>query len=164
MKREGVPRGSTRVGKPLTRVTTLLVHVSTGGPHICHVAVPEWAGHQPGATCHYPTGPHQQLLHQTETHGSLWLGQVSSQVPRGTLPLVHISKWAPPRHKSPVRWAPPQCHVAVNQWSTSCQLLPHGTTTGGHFNMSMPHGTATSSHLNPAVPHGKLWFSHFSTY
>jgi hypothetical protein len=37
MKREGVPRGSTRVGKvskPLPRVTTLLVHVSTGGPHI----------------------------------------------------------------------------------------------------------------------------------
>jgi hypothetical protein len=52
-----MPRGSTRVGqvsKQLPHVTTLLVHVSTGGPHIgvehltsgphtCHVALTYWS-------------------------------------------------------------------------------------------------------------------------
>jgi hypothetical protein len=131
------------------RVSTSLVHITS------HITT--------SATWQPVNGPHEQLLHQTETHGSLWLSHLSSQVPRGTLPLVHVSKWAPPRHKSPDRWAPPQCHVAVNQWSTSSQCMPHDTTTGVHFNMHMPHGTATSSHLNPAVPHGSSLLSHLSS-
>jgi hypothetical protein len=55
----------------------------------CHMSQPYWSmsaqvgpthatwqhqcgpGQQVTATCHYPIGPHQQLLYQTETHGSL---------------------------------------------------------------------------------------------
>jgi hypothetical protein len=67
-KRECVPRGSTRlsqISKQLSRVATLLVHVSTCGPHLgaghltsgfptCHVAFTYWstsAATLPG-TCH----------------------------------------------------------------------------------------------------------------
>jgi hypothetical protein len=68
MKREGVSRGNTgldQVSKQMPRVTTLLVHVSTGGPqpgaghltsgpHTCHVALTHWfisAATSP-STCH----------------------------------------------------------------------------------------------------------------
>jgi hypothetical protein len=71
MKREGVPRGSTGLGqvsKKLPRVTTLLVHVSTdgphpgagylaSGPHTCHMALTYWstsAATSPDA-CHMTT-------------------------------------------------------------------------------------------------------------
>jgi hypothetical protein len=46
MKRECVPRGNTgldQVSKQMSRVTTLLVHVSTSGPHTCHVALTHWS-------------------------------------------------------------------------------------------------------------------------
>jgi hypothetical protein len=48
-------------------------------------------GQQATAMCHNPTGPHQQLLHQTETHGSTWLSRVNKGKPRGIHLLVHIN-------------------------------------------------------------------------
>jgi hypothetical protein len=51
------------------------------------------------------------------------------------------------------RWAPPQCHVAVSQWSTS-PSLPHGITPQGHLTLSVPHGITPQGHLTLSVPHG----------
>jgi hypothetical protein len=90
---------------------------------------------------------HSNHLIQPMPRGSPWLSHLSSQVPRDTLPLVHVSKWAPPRHKSPDRWAPPQCHVAVIQWSTSPNPMPHGTTTSSHLNPAVPHDSISSHHI-----------------
>jgi hypothetical protein len=73
--------------------------------------------------------------------GSTRLGQLSSRVPRGNLPLVHVSKWAPPWHKSltggphhSATWqamtGPP--HSACATWRHTTeppqQALPHGST------------------------------------
>jgi hypothetical protein len=81
-----VPRGSTRVGqvsKHLPRVTTLLVHVSTGGPTMVKIQLEVGPTH---ATWHSLTGPHQQPLHQTETHGTILLVQTyTCQQSRGDM-------------------------------------------------------------------------------
>jgi hypothetical protein len=117
-----VPRGSTRVGqvsKQLPRVTTLLVHVSTGGSHI---GVDIWQVGPTHATWHSPTGPHQQPLHQTETHGSTWLSRVNKGRRRGIHLLVHI-----------------------NSYLTRC--MPHGNTLGHYIIRYMLRGSILWSHL-----------------
>jgi hypothetical protein len=70
-----MPRSNTRVGqvsKHLPRVTTLLVHVSTCGPHHGKNRLEVGPTH---ATWHSLIGPHQQSLHQTETHDTILLVQ-----------------------------------------------------------------------------------------
>jgi hypothetical protein len=152
-----VPRGSTRVGqvsKPLPRVTTLLVHVSTGGPHTCHVAAPEWA--TSAARCHVApshwstsaSGPHPGTSHLTGGPHLSATWQSFNGPPHPTL--CHMAQL----HQAT---STQLCHmathysstsVAVNQWSTSSQCMPHGTTTGGHLTKLMPHGTATATHIS----------------
>jgi hypothetical protein len=70
-----VSRDSTRVGqvsKQLSRVTTLLVYVSTDVPYI---GVKHLTSGPTHTTWHSLIGPHQQPLHQIETHGIMLLVQ-----------------------------------------------------------------------------------------
>jgi hypothetical protein len=127
--------------------------------------------------------------------GSTRLGQLNSRVPRGNLPLVHVSKWAPPWHKSltggphlSATWqsasGPPHptlCHMAQPQQATSIRLchmaqpeeatspssVPHGITPQSHLNINMPHGsTAGHTHQQAqsySITHGSYLLDKVST-
>jgi hypothetical protein len=86
--------------------------------------------------------------------GSIRLGQFSSRVSRGTLLLIPVRKWAPPRYKSPDRWAPPQCHVTVNQWATSlslCHMASYYSVTSLSLCYMALHYRATSAAVNQII-------------
>jgi hypothetical protein len=146
MKREGVSRGSTRVGqvsKPLPRVTTLLVHVSTSGPHI---GVDIWQVGPTHATWHSPAGPHQQQPQIDMPHGSTWLSRVNMGSTHGTHLLVYISS------ELNLSW-----HMAAQHEATSApQLATCQPPIGPHHPYGPHPGT---SHLTGGPHHIATWQS-----
>jgi hypothetical protein len=100
----------------------------------CHVSAPHWSTSpmwvphiwQVGptyATWQSTSGPCQQLLHQIETSGQIWLGHIST-----------AATWQPvngPQQQGRCQMAAHreatsacQCHMAVSHWSTSAMWAP----------------------------------------
>jgi hypothetical protein len=140
MKREGVPRGSTRVGqvsKPLTRVTTPLVHISSYSIRQRHMAASGWA--RLAARCHLApshwstsaSGPHPGTSHLTGgPHLSATWQSTSG-----------------PPHASSCHMAQPHeatstclCHMAQLHQATStqlCHMASSGSATSALINMPL---------------------------
>jgi hypothetical protein len=147
VKREGVPRGITRVGQ-----VSKHCHVS-----LSHWSMSAWVSDKwtpTHTTWHSPTGPHQQPLHQAGTNGSTWLSHVDKGRPCGIHLFDHIINYSTRRrHMADSGWATSttRSHVAPSYWSTSASGPHPGTShlTGG------PHLSATWQSFN-GPPHPTL--------